>query len=316
MSFYAVYSGSGSGGGASYDTGAGATTSNTLRTVIVTDQTPIPVVSSPGTLDFGASAAAERVAALLGNSTGAASFGVGAANAQTLRASISTDSILNGISNPVSVLQSGTWTNTVTQATAANLNATVVGSVSVSNFPATQPISGSVSVSNFPATQPVSGTVTANAGTGDFTVVQPTAANLNATIVGTVAVSNFPTTQPVSGTVAATQSGTWNVNNTPTGAAVSNSEGEIAGTSLTTAYATVLTPAFNTKILFVANSTDQPVRVSIDGGTTSTFYLTSNQAASVDFATNNLFISSGVNIQAKYAGTAPTMGQITVTAMG
>lgn len=32
-------------------------------------------------------------------------------------------------------------------------------SVSVTNFPATQPVSGSVSVSNFPATQPVSGTV-------------------------------------------------------------------------------------------------------------------------------------------------------------
>ena len=33
-----------------------------------------------------------------------------------------------------------------------------LGSVSVSNFPATQPISGAVSVSNFPATQPVTGT--------------------------------------------------------------------------------------------------------------------------------------------------------------
>ena len=41
---------------------------------------------------------------------------------------------------------------------------TVDGAVSVSNFPATQPISGSVSVSNLPATQPVSGTVTANVG--------------------------------------------------------------------------------------------------------------------------------------------------------
>lgn len=48
-------------------------------------------------------------------------------------------------------------------------------SVSVSNFPATQPISGSVSVSNLPATQPVS---------------------------GSVSVSNFPATQPISGTVA------------------------------------------------------------------------------------------------------------------
>lgn len=69
----------------------------------------------------------------------------------------------------------------------------------------TQNVTGSVSISNFPATQPVSGTVTANAGTGNFTVVQPSGASLH------VNVDNFPATQTVSGTVAATQSGTWNV---------------------------------------------------------------------------------------------------------
>lgn len=105
--------------------------------------------------------------------------------------------------------------------TAAQLTTlTPLSSISVSNFPVTQPISGtvavsslpsipaganaigSVSISNFPVTQPVSGTVTANAGTGSFTVVQTTAANLNATVTGAVSVSNFPATQPVSGTVA------------------------------------------------------------------------------------------------------------------
>lgn len=57
-------------------------------------------------------------------------------------------------------------------------------------------VAGTVSVSNFPATQPVSGTVTANAGTGSFTVAQATAANLNATVTGTV---------------TANQGGTWTV---------------------------------------------------------------------------------------------------------
>jgi hypothetical protein len=52
-------------------------------------------------------------------------------------------------------------------------------SVSVSNFPATQPVSGTF----WQATQPVSGTVTANAGTGSFTVAQATATNLNASVV-------------------------------------------------------------------------------------------------------------------------------------
>lgn len=56
------------------------------------------------------------------------------------------------------------------------VNATVV------NFPATQPVSGTVAVSNFPVTQPVSGTVTANAGTGNFTVVQPTGTNLHVVV--------------------------------------------------------------------------------------------------------------------------------------
>ena len=55
-------------------------------------------------------------------------------------------------------------------------------SVSVTNFPATQPVSGTVSVGNFPATQPVSGSVN---------------------------VGNFPATQAVSGTVSI--AGTVNV---------------------------------------------------------------------------------------------------------
>ncbi len=58
--------------------------------------------------------------------------------------------------------------------------------VSITNFPATQPISGSVSVSNFPATQPVSGTVSVGNVVSVITAVASTAAltivsQLNAT---------------------------------------------------------------------------------------------------------------------------------------
>lgn len=64
---------------------------------------------------------------------------------------------------------------------------------------------GSISVNNFPATQPVSGTLTCNAGSGTFAVSGPlTDAQLRATAVP---VSLSSTT--ISGTVAATQSGTW-----------------------------------------------------------------------------------------------------------
>ena len=48
-------------------------------------------------------------------------------------------------------------------------------SVSVTNFPATQPVSGSVSVSNFPATQPVSGTVSVGNVVSVITAVAATA---------------------------------------------------------------------------------------------------------------------------------------------
>jgi hypothetical protein len=83
----------------------------------------------------------------------------------------------------------------------------VSGTVSVGNFPATQPVSGSVSVSNFPATQTVDGSVTVS-GTvdvGNFPATQ--------TVDGSVSVSNFPTTQPVSGSVSV--SGSVDVNNFP-----------------------------------------------------------------------------------------------------
>lgn len=48
----------------------------------------------------------------------------------------------------------------ITQPLPAGANA--LGSVSVSNFPASQAITGTVSVSNFPASQPISGTVNTN----------------------------------------------------------------------------------------------------------------------------------------------------------
>ncbi len=48
-------------------------------------------------------------------------------------------------------------------------------SVSVTNFPATQPVSGAVSVTNFPATQPVSGTVSVGNVVSVITAVAATA---------------------------------------------------------------------------------------------------------------------------------------------
>ena len=57
--------------------------------------------------------------------------------------------------------------------------------------------SGGLRVDGSGTTQPVSGTITANAGTGNFTVVQATAANLNATAVGSAASGSAVAGNPV-----------------------------------------------------------------------------------------------------------------------
>lgn len=81
---------------------------------------------------------------------------------------------------------------------------TVDGSVSVSNFPATQAVSATnLDIRDLTATDVV--TVTGGAGqTADVKVTLDSEQ---------VAISNFPATQPISGTVSATQSGTWSVRN-------------------------------------------------------------------------------------------------------
>lgn len=93
------------------------------------------------------------------------------------------------VSGTVTANQGGTWnvglnagTNTIGSInnTAFGISGSLpagtnaIGSVSVSNFPATQPISGSVSVSNFPAVQPISAT----------SLPLPTGAATDATLTG------------------------------------------------------------------------------------------------------------------------------------
>ena len=109
---------------------------------------------------------------------------------------------------------------------------TIGGSVSVSNFPATQPVSIAtmpttpvtgtfwqatqpVSGTFWQATQPVSGTVAVSSVSGSVAVtgtfwqaIQPVSGTFwqdTQPVSGSVSVSNFPATQPVSGTVTALQ---------------------------------------------------------------------------------------------------------------
>lgn len=141
--------------------------------------------------------------------------------------------------------------------------------------PITFPSGASVSVSNFPATQPVSGTVTANVNgtvpvSGTFwQATQPisgtvSVGNFPATqaVSGSVSVTNFPATQAVSGTVAATQSGAWavSVSNFPATTTTiargtgSMATGQVAMSASNTAYQVVPARATRRSVTFVPTS--------------------------------------------------------------
>ena len=116
----------------------------------------------------------------------------------------------------------------------ANEDIPISGSVSVS--------SGTISVDNFPATQPVSGSVTVSGtvSVGNSPAVTVTSGSINATCSGTVnignspavtvtsgsiGISNTPAVTVSSGSINATCSGTVNVGNSP---AVTVTSGSIA----------------------------------------------------------------------------------------
>lgn len=147
------------------------------------------------------------------------------------------------------VVDSGAITATVTSTTANQGTPAIVSNAwptklvdSAGVNVATVSAAGAVKVDGSATTQPVSGTVTANAGTGNFTVTQGTGTNLHTVVdSGTISTITNPVTVTDgagalnvivdSGTLAATQSGTWNINNVsgtvslPTGAATETTLG-------------------------------------------------------------------------------------------
>jgi hypothetical protein len=134
----------------------------------------------------------------------------------------------SAVTQPVSASSLPLPTGAATNAELVTINTTLGsplqagGTVSVSNFPATQPVSGTVAVSNFPATQPVSGTVAATQS-GTWTVQPGNTANTTPWLASisqggntaTVSAANAlkvdgsAVTQPVSGTITA-NAGTGN----------------------------------------------------------------------------------------------------------
>jgi len=97
---------------------------------------------------------------------------------------------LSSTTDSVSAVQSGSWTVAATQSGSWTVAATQSGTWTTGR---TWDLSSTTD--SIAAVQSGSWTVTANAGSGNFTVVQPTGSNLH------VDVDNFPSIQPVSGTV-------------------------------------------------------------------------------------------------------------------
>lgn len=100
---------------------------------------PVPVYitgggSSSGALDFGASSAAARTAAQIGNATGAAAFGAGNSSAQTLRTVIATDQSALPITVAALPLPAGAATETTLAAMSAKLPATLGQKVMASSL--------------------------------------------------------------------------------------------------------------------------------------------------------------------------------------
>jgi hypothetical protein len=107
------------------DFNAGNASAQTLRVVVATDQSAIPVTGSFGLsndTNWGVVGADTlRGAAQIGNATGAADFDEGLSGAQTLRVTIATDDTvtvdatnldirdLTSVSDSVAAVQSGTW---------------------------------------------------------------------------------------------------------------------------------------------------------------------------------------------------------------
>lgn len=178
-------------------TQAGGSDGTNLRPIKVASDGTVAV--SAASLPLPSGAATEATLSTLNGKVTAVNTGAVVVSSSALPAGAATEATLSTLNGKV---------------TAVNTGAVVLaaGSAIAGKFGIDQTTPGTtnaVSVTNFPATQPVSGTVT---------VTQATGSNLH------VAVDSMPTTT-ITGTVAATQSGTWNITNVsgtvslPTGAA-------------------------------------------------------------------------------------------------
>lgn len=92
-------------------------------------------------------------------------------------------------------------------------------------------------------------------------------------------------------------------------AAANVARGKIAAASLTTSYATLLTMGGDARVLHLYNSTDQPVLISLDNGSTDSIELDAGESKALDYYANGLSLTSST-IKAKYVSTQPSVGSV------
>jgi hypothetical protein len=97
-------------------------------------------------------------------------------------------------------------------------------------------------------------------------------------------------------------------------ALVNSTAGRRAFGSVSSGYANLLGPISGRGIvLFVTNSLDSEVVISLDAGTTDWMYLPAGTPVTIDLSTNGAEWSGSISV--KHNGTAPTVGAIAASVL-
>lgn len=261
------------------------------------------------------------------NVSGTVSLPTGAATEATLaKIPVAQASTTSGQSGALVQGAVTTSAPSYTTAQTSPLSLTTAGALRVDASGSTQPISGTVAVTQSTSPWIVAGGGTAGtAASGVVTVQgvasmtpvqvsQATASNLNATVSQATG-TNLHTVVD-SGTIT-TVSTVTSVTNTVTTDQVATTaatfqDGSILFSSLTTSFATVITAGGDLRNVSMRNNTNGVVVVSLDSGSTTAYTLDSGDAVSLDLKSLGRKIASGVTLQAKYSGGAPTSGSIRI----
>lgn len=86
--------------------------------------------------------------------------------------------------------------------------------------------------------------------------------------------------------------------------------GRIAGTAVTGTYQSLVEATQDAVLLFIFNTTDNPIYVSLDGGVTDTFELV-QESVTIDLRANDYLLPKP-SVSVKHLGVAPTTGSVRV----